>query len=771
MDIAETRMNKAVGVPTPLIDGVDKVTGQAKYTADLDASNALVGKILRSRWSHANIHAIDISAALALPGVSAVLTGEDCLSAFGVLPITENEYALAKGRVRYKGDPIAAVAAIDDKTAEKALSLIELDVEELPAYYTPAEARQPGAVDIHQEKPGNLLRDQSYELGDVDGGFADADLLSEGAFSSTEVNHMQLERHAALADYDPDRGWLTVQSVSQVPYYLHRMLAQCLGMDRSRIRFIKPFVGGGFGARAEALNFEIITAMLAKAAGGKVRMELTREDCFLSHRGRPQSELNIKLGLKKDGEITACSAEVVQAGGAYASYGVITILYAGAAINGIYEMPAFRYQGSRVFTNLPACGAMRGHGTVATRFAFETLMNEMAEELGLDPFTVRRKNLLTVPCETINGVKIDSYGLPQCLDWVEAASGWKDRFGKLAANGNGRRGLGLGCSHMLSGAPKSVHRTGEPHALINLKLDFDGGITVLTGAPDIGQGSSTILVQSVAEVLGVDIDRVRIIEADSALTPKDNGAFSSRITFMCGNAAIDAANKLKEILVRAAAKKLEAEAVDIECLGEVYRVAGSQDPGIPFADVVEQALVDSGTITVKGAFTVPEEYQGTVKFRGSAVGPSMGFSFGATVAEVSVDEDTGMVKVEQLWTALDCGYAINPLAVEGQIEGQVWMAVGQAISEELKYQNGLPLQANALDYKVPTIVESPPIEVKIIESKDPNGPFGAKESSEGALAGAIAAVGAAIYDAIGIRLHDLPFSPERVLAALEKKRD
>lgn len=766
MAIAENTMNRAAGVPTPLIDGVEKVTGTAKYTADLDASGALVGKILRSRWSHANIHNIDVSAALALPGVEAIVTGQDCLSTFGILPITEDEYALAKERVRYKGDPIAAVAAIDEETAERALSLIKFDVEELPAYFTPDAASHPDAVDIHENRPGNLLRDQNYELGEVDEGFARADLVSQGSFSSTEINHMQLECNAALAEYDPHRGWLTLQSVSQVPYYLHLMLAQCLGLDRSQIRLVKPFVGGGFGARAEALNFEIITAMLAKAVGGKVRLVQSREDCFLTHRGRPQSDLTIKLGLKKDGEITASSAEVVQAGGAYASYGIITILYAGAVVNGLYNMPAFRYQGSRVTTNLPACGPMRGHGTVATRFAFETLMSEMAEELGLDPFEVRRKNLLTVPCETINGVKINSYGLPECLDWVEEASGWKKRFGKLPRG----KGLGMGCSHMLSGAPKPVHRTGEPHALINLKLDFDGGITVFTGAPDIGQGSSTILVQSVAEVLGVDIDRVRIIDSDSAVTPKDNGAFSSRITFMCGNAAIDAAENLKEILVRAAAEKLDARPEDIECLGEIYRVAGSQDAGIPFTDVVGQALVDTGTITVKGTFTAPKEYQGTVKFRGSAVGPSMGFSFGSTVAEVSVDEATGMVTVDQLWTALDCGFAINPLAVEGQIEGQVWMAMGQAISEELQYINGLPLQANALDYKVPTIAESPPIHVKIIESLDPNGPFGAKEGSEGALASVIAAIGAAIYDALGIRLHDLPFSPDRVLAALEKKR-
>jgi 4-hydroxybenzoyl-CoA reductase subunit alpha len=762
------RIKHGAGDRIPLIDGIEKVTGNAKYTADLDAGNALVGRILRSRWSHAEILGIDTSRAAALPGVEAVITGDDCDKPFGVLPIAENEFPLARGKVRYRGDPIAAVAAIDERTADQALRLIEVQVRELPEYTTAQEAREIDAVAIHEELPGNLLREQNFDLGETDDGFANANLVLEEHYVCPEINHMQMELNASLAVFDPYRKSLTIKTVTQVPYYLHLMLAQCLDLDPSRVRVIKPFVGGGFGARVEALNFEIITGLLARAVGGKVRLTQTREECFINHRGRQRQDIDIKIGLTKEGVITACDLKVLQAGGAYASYGIITLLYAGAAMAALYQLPALRYLGQRIVTNTPPCGAMRGHGCVDSRYAFESLFDEMAEQLTIDPFEIRRRNLFEVPYETVNGARVMSYGLPACLDWVEDASDWKSRKGKMGAS----RGLGLGCSNFISGAPKPIHWTGEPHATINLKLDFDGGITIMTGASDIGQGSSTILVQAVANQLGVEYERITLIANDSAISPKDNGSYSSRVTYMCGNAAIQAADNLKEILIQAAADKLEARPDEIECLGEVYRVANSQDEGISFNDVVAQALVDEGTITVKGTFTTPREFQGTKKFRGSAVGPSMGYSYGATVAEVSVDEATGLVTVEKLWTALDCGFAINPLSVEGQIQGQVWMGLGQAISEEAKFHNGLPLHANILDYKVPTIAESPPVDVKIVESIDPNGPFGAKEASEGALASAIAAIGNAIYDAVGVRLHEVPFSPDRVLDALfRKERD
>ncbi len=749
----------------PLIDGIEKVTGHARYTLDLDHADALVGRILRSPVSHGEIVRVDVSKALALDGVVAVVTGEDCKHTYGVLPIAMNEYPLARGRVRYRGEPVAAVAAIDAETADRAIDLIEIEFKALPAYFSSKEARAPGATLLHDNKPGNIEREVHHEFGNCQEGFAAADLVRELTASCAEVNHAQIEPHACVMDYDPTTGRLTVQSVSQVIYYLHLMLARCLEMDESRIRVIKPFVGGGFGARVEVLNFEIITGLLARAAGGKVLMSLSREETFLTHRARPQTDVALRIGMRRDGRITACSCEVVQRGGAYAGYGIVTILYAGALLQGLYDIPAVKYDGYRVYANLPPCGAMRGHGGVDMRHTFECLLDRMARELGLDPFAVRRANLLQAPTQTMNGLMVKSYGLAECLDKVERASGWNERVGRMPPG----KGLGMACSHYVSGSAKPIHFTGEPHAVVHIKLDFDGGVTALTGAADIGQGSSTMVAIAVAETLDVPLDRIRVIAGDTAVTPKDNGAYSSRITFMVGNAAIDAAKRLKAILVAAAARKLDAHPEQVECNGGVFSVEKTGQSSLPFAEVVKAAMVDEGAITVKGSFTCPVEFQGG-KHRGGAVGSTMGFSYAAQVVEVSIDDATGLVAIDKVWVALDCGHAINPLAVEGQIEGSVWMGMGQALSEETRYLDGLPAHASLLEYRVPTIEESPPIEVHIVESHDPNGPFGAKEASEGALAGFPPAMVNAIANAIGIDFDELPVTPDRVVEALIQRR-
>lgn len=765
MTAAATVDGKLARPGVPLIDGVEKVTGRARYTADLDHADALVGRILRSPVSHGNISRLDVSKARALDGVLAVITGDDCPRTYGVLPIAMNEYPLARDRVRYRGEPVAAVAAVDPETAQQALDLIELEVTELPAYYTSEAARAPDAVLLHDNKPGNVEREVHHQFGDVDQGMAAADLVQEERFNCAEINHAQIEPHASLAEYDPLTGRLTVQTVSQVGYYLHLMLAQCLEMDSSRIRVIKPFIGGGFGARVEALNFEIVTALLARASAGKVLMQLSREETFITHRARPQTDIRLKLGMRKDGRITACECEVVQRGGAYAGYGIITILYAGALLHGLYDIPAVKYDGYRVYANLPPCGAMRGHGSVDMRHAFECLVDRMAREIGLDPFAVRRANLLRAPTRTMNDLMINSYGLAECLDKVERASQWHERIGRMPPG----KGLGMACSHYVSGAAKPIHFTGEPHAVVNLKLDFDGGVTALTGAADIGQGSSTMVAIAVAETLDISLDRVRVVAADTAVTPKDNGAYSSRITFMVGNAAIDAAKRLKAVLVAAAARKLEARPEDVDCVDETFRVANGAQSALPFADVVAAALVDEGAITVKGSFTCPPEAQGG-KHRGGAVGSTMGFSYAAQVVEVSIDDATAAITVDKVWVALDCGHAINPLAVEGQIQGSVWMGMGQAMSEETRYLEGLPAHASLLEYRMPTIVDSPPIETYIVETHDPYGPFGAKEASEGALAGFPPALVNAIANAIGINLNELPVTPDRVMDALVQRR-
>jgi 4-hydroxybenzoyl-CoA reductase subunit alpha len=753
----------SVGVRQPLIDGIEKVTGRARYTADVPAPVALVGAILRSPVAHGTIRRIDASRARAMPGVRAIVTGADCAVAYGVIPIAQNELPLARERVRYRGEPIAAVAALDAATARAALEAIDVDIAPLPAYFDAASACAIGALQLHPNKPGNVERSVDQRFGDVDAGFARADLVREERFHYAEVHHAMLEPNAALAEYDAERDRLTLHSVTQVPYYVHLALARCLGMDASRIRVVKPFVGGGFGHRTETLNFEIVAALLARAAGGAVKLELSREETFLTHRGRPETDVRLRIGLTRAGEITAVDCDVVQRGGAYAGYGLVTILYAGALLHAIYRVPASAYHGARIYTNTPPNGAMRGHGSVDVRHAFESLLDRMAEELALDPFAVRRANLLTAPHRTINDLQVNSYGLAQCLDLVERASGWRERRGRLPRG----RGLGMACSHYVSGSAKPVHWTGEPHAVVNLKLDFDGGITILTGASDIGQGSSTLIAQVVAQTLSLGLERFSVVANDSILTPKDNGSYSSRVSFMVGNAALEAAKAMKRALVEAAARKLEVASDDIEC-GERFRVAGT-DRGLDYRDVVAATLEDTGTLTVKGVWSTPPETQGGT-FKGAAVGSSAGFSYAAQVVEVAVDEETGAVGVERVWVAHDCGRAINPLAVEGQVQGSVWMGMGQALSEETQYLDGLHARANLVDYRVPTIVESPPIETFIVEAPDPNGPYGAKEAGEGSLSGFLPALTNAIADAIGLRLTELPATPDRVLDALERER-
>jgi 4-hydroxybenzoyl-CoA reductase subunit alpha len=758
-----------IGGYVPMIDGPEKVSGRAKYTADILQPGMLAGRIYRSPYSHGEIVEVDVSEALKVPGVRAVVTGADCDKPFGVLPIARSEYPLARERVRYRGEPVAAVAAVDDASAREALCRIKFKVRELPAYYTSQAAQAPGAVALHEKKPGNVERDVLFELGSTEQGFAQADLVREGSYNCAEVCQNQMEMHAAIAEYDTLRDRMTVHASTQVPYYVHLMLSQTLGMEMSRIRVIKPHVGGGFGCRTETLNIELIAALLARQANATVRLVTTREETFITHRGRPETDIKLKIGMRKDGRITAVECDCDQRGGAHSGYGVVTILYAGSMLYAIYDLHNVKYVGKRVLTNTPPCGAFRGHGTVDIRFAFESLLDEMASELGLDPFQVRRANLLTAPTFTDNDMMVNSYGLPECLDWVEQQSGWSARKGKLGTGKGVSKGLGMACSHYISGASKPVNWTGEPHATVKIKLDFDGSIVVLSGAADIGQGSTTILAQTVAEVLGLDLSRVRVVTGDSEVVPKDNGSYSSRVTFMVGNAALDAARNLKSLLTAAAARKLEARPEDIECLGELYR-AGAQDKGATFDEVVTEALKDSGTITVTGNYSTIPESHGGKKYRGAAIGGSMGYSYSAQVVEVSVDEDTGVVTVDRVWVAHDCGKALNRLTVEGQVQGSVWMGMGQAMSEEAAYHDGLMLTANMLDYRVPTIQDSPPIEVGIVESMDPYGPFGAKEAGEGSLAAFLPALTNAIADAIGIRFNDLPVTPDRVFEAIEKRR-
>src|SRR5438105_5284607 len=553
-----------IGKRIAMVDAAGKTTGAGKYTDDLFVPGMLIGKILHSPYPHARIKHIDTSRAEALGGVVTVVTGQDAPNTYGILPIGHDEHALALDKVRYVGDNVACVAAESEAIAEQALELIDVEYELLPAYFDPEQSMKAASDLIHESRPHNIEKEYHHAFGDPDKGFAEADHVAEARYIANEVTHAAMEPHSTLASFELDPhtgrlGRLTVWSSTQVPYYLQHKLSLVLEMPMSQIRVIKPLVGGGFGGKSEVIPLEIIAAIAARKAKAPVKITYTREEVFWAHRGRPRTIIDLKTGVKNDGRITAVKAKVIQDGGAYCSYGVVTILYSGALLGALYDIPNIQYDGYRVLTNKPACGAMRGHGTVNVRFAFESQLDELAAKLKMDSAEIRRRNLLTPPCVTVNGLRVQSYGLPECIEKVVERSGWIDRKGKQRKS----RGLGIACSHYVSGAANSIIRSDMPHSTVNIKIDRDGGVVVYTGASEIGQGSDTMTAQIAAEVLGCSLSRVKIIAADTDLTPIDIGSYSSRVTFMAGNATLRAALEVKKQIASAAAQKMEWEVEDL----------------------------------------------------------------------------------------------------------------------------------------------------------------------------------------------------------------
>jgi 4-hydroxybenzoyl-CoA reductase subunit alpha len=804
-----------IGKPIAMVDAAGKTTGAGKYTDDLSVPGMLIGKILHSPFPHARIKRIDTSRAEKLEGVVAVVSGMDAPNPYGILPVGHDEHAMATDKVRYVGDNVACVAAVDEATAEKALELIDVEYEVLPAYFDPEESMKAERDFIHDNKPHNIEKDYHHVFGDPEKALAEAAFVAEARFIANEVTHAAMEPHSTLASFETDPytgkpGRLTVWSSTQVPYYLQHKLSLVLEIPMAQIRVIKPLVGGGFGGKSEVIPLEIIAAVAARKAKAPVKITYTREEVFWAHRGRPRTIIDLKTGVDNEGHITAVKARVVQDGGGYCSYGVVTILYSGALLGALYDIPNIQYDGYRVLTNKPVCGAMRGHGTVNVRFAFESQLDELAAKLTMDSAEIRQRNLLKPPCITINGLRVQSYGLPECIEKTVARSGWKQRKGKLPRG----RGLGIACSHYVSGAANSIIRSDMPHSTVNIKIDRDGGVVVYTGASDIGQGSDTMVAQITSEVLGISLGRVKVVAADTDLTPIDIGSYSSRVTFMNGNATLRAAQDVKKQIALAAARKMGCTPEELVFREDVVSKIGSglhakseeiaepltagvghgatvsgrvegqilrgslqqkrKDEGpkdrLTFEEAVVAAIDFHGALSGTGSYAPPVEARGG-KHKGAGVGPSPAYSYSAQVAEVSVDEETGEVTVHKVWAAHDCGRALNPVSVEGQIIGSVWMGLGQALEEEMVWKDGMLMNPGLLEYRSPSATESPEIEPIIVESIDPEGPFGAKECSEGSLAATIPAIANAIYDAVGVRLHESPFTPERVLAALRAKRN
>ena len=752
-----------IGRRLPKVNSWAHLTGEARYADDIFLPRMLYGRLLRSTRPHARIRRIDVSRALAHPGVVAAVIGADMPEKMGIMPSTQDETALAVDKVRYVGEPVAAVAAVDEDAAFEALSLIEVDYEDLEPIFTIEDALEREDVKIHEEaKRANVFKEVHLSFGDLDAGFARADHIRDDWFFFEGNTHAPMESHSAVAQYGGDDK-LTLWTATQVPHYLHRELEKVLGLERSRIRVIATPNGGAFGGKSDPFGHEFAAALLAMRTRRPVKITLDREEVFYAHRGRHPVKMRIKTGVQKDGEITAVHYQSWLDGGAYASYGIATTYYTGALLTVTYRIPIYKFDGVRVYTNKPPCGPKRGHGTTQPRYGFECQIDKIAEDLGLDPLEYRKRILQPPNSRTVNELRITSMGLGECLDALQRRTHFSERRGQL---GRGK-GIGIAGSAYISGAGLPIYWNDMPHSGAEIRIDRGGGVTVMCGTAEIGQGSDNVLATVAAETLGVYPSDVHVVSGDTSLTPVDLGSYSSRVTFMAGNAVRDASLKLRTLLVGAAAEKLGVP--ETRLLSAYRRIYDQDDPEkfVTFADAAVLAESKHGTLVAAGSYKPPKGIGGT--FKGAGVGPSPAYSYQAAVAEVSVDLDTGTLVVDKVTTAHDCGRALNPPNVEGQIEGAAYMGYGEIIGEEQVFRGGLHKKPSLLDYKLPTSLDTPALEALVVESVDAEGPFGAKEAGEGPLNPVIPAIANAVYDAIGVRFDETPITAEKILDALGKR--
>ncbi|MCI4337105.1 MAG: xanthine dehydrogenase family protein molybdopterin-binding subunit [Thermoplasmata archaeon] len=756
---------RLLGGRIPYVEGPLKVTGRAEYTDDIKRPGMLVGRLLRSPFAHARIRSIDVSAAREIPGVFAILTGDRYPTPFGVLPITHDETAIAVDKARYIGDIVAAVAARDERTAERAMAAIRVDYEPLPEHTDPRSGLVKVVEPIHARglNGSNIQKEVVQHFGDVDAAFAQAAASVRVRANFAGVTHAFTEPMATIAESTPD-GRLTVTSSTQVPHYLHRSLSEVLGIPMHRIRVIKPEVGGGFGGKSDPLPHEIACAALALETGRPVKVLFDREDVFLTNHGRHPTQNEIRIAADADGHLLAYDLEAVIEGGAWSSFGTVTTYYNGVFAMGPYRVPNFRYRGRRVYTNRPPNGAMRAHGGTNVRYAIEVALDELAEQLKIDPAELRRRNALAPHSTTISQFRITSTSFLQCLDASTGRSGFAEKLRRLPYG----HGVGLGCGFYISGSNSPIHFTPKmPQCTVHLKVDMDGGIAVHCMQADIGQGSNTLLAAIVAEVLGVDLVRVHVQRVDSDVSPVDLGSYSSRVTFMMGNAARQAAERLRDQLLAAAAEITGYPADQFVVGLERYEVAHRPNVGVTFEAALEKAMERGGALLASGSYTTPP-MGGT--YKGARAGTSPAYSFAAYVAQVEVDVETGVYHVEKVWAAFDCGRPLNRLAVEGQIEGSIHMGLGQLMGESMNYRGARLLNPSLLEYKIPMPQQMPEVEVLLVGEDDPEGPFGAKEAGEGPLVATLPAVANALYDAIGVRFYDLPITPDKVVRGIERRR-
>ena len=754
---------KVIGRSVPRIDGTDKVTGAAKYSGDLTFPNMLFGKILTSPHAHARILSIDTSEAEKLPGVKAVITHRDVPDLkYGISPARWDENIFCIDKVRFVGDKVAAVACVDRDTCYEALRAIRVEYEELPAVLDFRHAMDEGQPMVQEEYARNINTEIHQEFGDVEKAFAEAHHVRTDAFLGQRTYQAPIEPHSATAMWEKDK--LTIYSSTQSPHYFQYYIAREFGMPMGDVRIIKPHVGGGFGGKLEPTGLEFAGTVLARLTGRPVRMFYDRAEMFAHNRGRHAQYMEITTGVTEEGKILAAKANFIMDGGAYTSLGIATAYYAGALLPLTYEFDHYKFDMYRVYTNLPACGAQRGHGAPQPKYAFESHLDNVAVELGIDPMDIRIRNARRPNTVTPNDFIVNSCEMRQCLERAREISGWDAK----KANRTHGRGIGAATGSFVSGAGYPIYRTDLPQSAAIITVNDDGtAATLYTGATDIGQGSDTILCQMAAEAMGYRYEEMKIVAADTQITPHDFGAYASRQTVMSGAAVKQAGEQIKAQILELASFMLDVPADDLDCQDGVVFSKSRTNKSLSFEDVARKYFVLKGPLTGKGSYH-PPKLGGTLK--GAAVGTSPSYSFGVQVGEVEIDEETGEITVVGVWDVHDCGKVINPRLLHGQVHGALAMGLGETVWEQVLFDDkGKIRNADLSNYRLVTALDMPPIHSEVVDSHEISSPWGVKEIGEGSTNPTMGCFSNAIFDAMGVRVNSLPLSYEKVPGQISEK--
>lgn len=754
-----------IGVPTPQVSAREKVLGKAVYAGDLHMPGMLHLKVLRSPHPHARIIHVEAEAARALPGVRAVLTGEDTPTRLTGIHHKQHRI-LATGKVRFVGEEVVAVVAVDEDTARDALDLIRVDYELLPTIFDREEALSPGAIEVH-EGSGNLACEYNVSRGDVDAAFERAAEIYEATYETHAQYPGYLEPMATVA-WMSGNGRLNVWTSTQTAFLARARLADALEMPVSKVRVMQATVGGGFGAKvAEECN-SLICAWAATRVDRPVRFLNSRLDDFEGARTSPPERIWLKMGVDRDGIIMAKEVKILAECGAYEGLAGHILQVSTVRSDNLHRhLKDARLQGRLAYTNNPPRGALRGFGGPQAAFALNSHVQVLAERLGLDVVEMHKRNAVRSGDVTIHGFKIGSGGLVDCLDQVSREIGWSEKKGRPKGAGPKRRGIGFGVAIHVSGNREMGNWDGST---VTVHMSNDGRVTLLTGESDMGQGAYTMLAQCCAAELSIPFEHVTVLPVDTDVSPYGHGAIASRVTILAGNAAVKAAQEIKGKLVKLAAEVLGTDEADLSVEnGEVFATSPAPNRKLSFAELARMHIYRHGgeELRVTSTYDPPTVLAMASADQHGNVAP--GYSFAAQAVEVEVDIETGRVDIVDTFVSDDCGRALNPLAVHGQTCGAAGMAIGWALYEELRYDKGKLLNGNLADYTMPTAESLRSIRSGVVESYEPNGPFGAKGASETATIPGAAAIANAVYDAVGIRITTLPITPEKVLAALRER--